>query len=62
MDRRKAYLLDPNCGRYHELEIIAFKCRVCKKKCDLGEVIVKAVDRVELGKLRRYRESLETDG
>ena len=53
MDRRRAYNVDGECDLFPELKIIAFKCRICKKKCEIGEEIVKAIDKFELNEFHR---------
>lgn len=53
MDRRSAFKIDRDCDVYFEFRIIAFKCRVCTHKCELGEEVVKTVDRVEFDEFHR---------
>ena len=56
-DRRKAFTVKKDCYYVPELKLISFKCRVCLKKCELGEEIMKAVDRLELNEYHRKFET-----
>lgn len=53
MDRRKAFQVKRGCDVYYEFRVMAFKCRVCLEKCEIGEEVVKAIDKSELDEFHR---------
>lgn len=56
-DRRKAFDVEKDCYHFPEIKLIAFKCRICREKCEIGEEIVKTIDRFEIDEFHRKAET-----
>lgn len=56
-DTRKPFEVKKDCYYVPDMKIIAFKCRICREKCEMGEEIVKTIDRLELDEYHRKFET-----
>jgi len=50
--------LDKKCDLYVEIQLIAFKCKVCRSKCPFGRYIIEEYEKFEL---ENYHYKMETE-
>jgi hypothetical protein len=62
IEKRKPLEVLRDCLLVHELKIISFKCRICMQKCELGEEIIRAIDKIELDEFHREMDEQFPDG
>ena len=50
--------IDKDCEQDKEIELIAYRCRICKHPCEIGSRIMRAYEQVEL---EEYHRKIETE-
>jgi len=46
-------IVNSDCSQKDEIELISFRCHLCKSHCELGDAIMRAWNRVENAEYHR---------